>query len=423
MTILIICHYFAPEPGAPSARILELAKAWIRKGHTVKVVTCFPNHPTGVIPAEYRGKLRCFEKLEDIEVYRNWVYATPNEGVFKKTLGHLSFMVTSVLFSLFPSGPADIVIVSSPTFFSLFSGYLYSRIKRSPLVVEIRDLWPAAIIELGVLTNRTVIRILEILELWIYRVATHIIVVTESFKANLISRGVNANKISVVTNGVDLDYYSPGPKVTIVEEELECKGKVLILYIGAHGVSQGLETVILAADKLRSYEGIIFGFVGEGADKERLQRLASNLKLSNVRFLPAQPKERMPDFYRTADICLVPLRNVPLFRTFIPSKMFEIMACARPIVASLEGEAGQILERSRGAVVVPPEDPARLAEAILVLAADEQLRGRMGRSAAYFVAQNYSRTKLAADYELILHSIISGGTDLAVGNGCHRVSR
>lgn len=414
MTILVICHYFAPEPGAPSARILELARAWTRTGHQVKVITCLPNHPTGIVPAQYRGRLYCREKMDDIEVYRNWVFATPNEGIIRKTFSHLSFMVSSVLFSLFRSGPADVVIVSSPTFFSLFSGYLFSRAKRAPFVVEVRDLWPAAIIELGVLTNRILIRILEALELWIYRVASHVVVVTESFKENLVARGVNEQKVSVITNGADLDRFFPGPKEDSVEQELDCKGKILVLYAGAHGISQDLGTVIRAAEMLMRHEDVLFGFVGEGAEKEQLRQMAVQLGLNNVRFLPAQPKDRMAAFYRTADICLVPLRNVPLFKTFVPSKMFEIMACARPIIASLGGEAAQILRRSGGAIVVPSGDPERLSEAILELVADEERRQRMGSNARRFVAQHYSRSRLAGDYERILLSCVVSGR----GAGC-----
>ncbi len=402
MNVILLCHYFAPEPGAPSARLFEISREWAKHGHAVKVVTCFPNHPTGVVPPRYRGRLQVVDDLGDIRVYRNWTYVTSNEGVLKKTIGHLSFMATSVLLSLFRTGPADVVVVSSPTFFSIFSGYVFSRIKRAPLVLEIRDLWPAAIIELGVLRNRALIYVLEALELWAYRAANHVVVVTEAFKENLVSRGIAAEKVTVITNGVDLERYSPGPKSEAVGEMLDCRGKSLVLYIGALGMSQGLESVIGAAERLKGRGDVVFALVGEGAEKARLQRLAAELGLAGVRFLPAQPKERMPDFYRTADVCLVPLRNVALFKGFIPSKMFEIMACGRPIVASLAGEAAHILDRSGGAVVVPPEDSAAIAGAILGLVEDRVARNRLGAAGAAFVARHYDRAKLALEYERLL---------------------
>lgn len=421
MKITVICHYFAPEPGAPPARWLELSRAWLRRGHAVSAVTCFPNHPTGVVPPAYRGRLYMHEDMEGIQVHRTWVYATPNEGFVKKTLGHLSFMVSSVLFALRRSGPADVVVVSSPTFFSLFSGYVFSRVKRAPLVVEVRDLWPGAIVALGVLKNRLLIRWLEALELWAYRVARQVVVVTASFKEDLVARGVPAAKVAVITNGVDVQRFTPGPKAPAVEAELGCTGKTLVLYAGAHGVSQGLESVVQAAERLRRRSDLVFGFVGEGAVKASLLRRAAELGLDNVRFLPAQPKERMPDFYRTADICLVPLRNIPLFATFIPSKMFEIMACARPIVAALTGEAARILERSGGAALVPPEDPDALAAAIAGLADDAGRRRQMGDSAAAFVRQHYDRAQLALEYERLLQALVEG-PPLAAGDRGHGVS-
>lgn len=402
MNILVLCHYFAPEPGAPSARLLELGQSWTRAGDVVKVVTCFPNHPTGVIPPQYRGRFRSTENLRGIQVFRNWVYATPNEGVLKKTLGHISFMVSSVLLSLPRVGPVDVVVSSSPTFFSLFSGYVFAKLTRSPFVAEIRDLWPAAIIELGVLRNRLVIRLLELLELWIYRVASHVVVVTESFRANLIARGIPASKITVITNGVDLERFSPGPKDPNVEAELGCAGRQLVLYAGAVGLSHGLEAVVHAANLLRDHEGIVFGIVGDGAAKPKLQQLVSNLGLGNVRFMAAQSKDRMASIYRTADICVVPLRDVPLFSGFIPSKMFEIMACGRPIVAALKGESAEIAKLSGGALVVPPEDSQAIAEAVLSLSLDVEMRLAMGRSAITFVKEHYSRAALAGQYGQLL---------------------
>lgn len=408
MKILVICHYFAPEPGAPSARWLEMTRSWVKAGHEVTVVTCFPNHPTGIIPEAYRGKLRTREIIDGVEVLRNWVYATPNEGVVKKTLSHISFMISSVLLSFRRAGNVDIVVVSSPTFFSMFSGYVFSRLKRVPLIIEVRDLWPAAIIELGVLKNRAIIRILEAMELFMYGAARHVVVVTESFRDNLVSRGIPADKVSVITNGVDPQLYSDGPKDPAIEQELGCKGKKLVLYIGAHGISQGLDSVLEAASLLRHRRDIVFGFVGEGAAKASLQARARELQLENVVFLPAQPKERMPLFYRTCDVGLVPLKKIPLFKTFIPSKMFEIMGCARPVVAALEGEAASILQRSGAAIVVPPEDAKRLSEAILEFIDDEPRRIAAGQAGAAFVRAHYSREELAKRYLTLLHQAVRG---------------
>jgi hypothetical protein len=190
MRILIVTHYFPPEIGAPQARLSELARAWADGGDEVTVLTGMPNHPTGVVPPAYRRRLRLVEQVDGYRVVRTWLYATPNEGFIKKTLGHLSFMVTSVLLGSRLIGAADVVVVSSPTFFSIFGAWAVSKFKRAPLVIDVRDLWPAIFVELGVLTNGRLIALLERCELWAYGQATEVVVVSEGFRQDLIRRGV-----------------------------------------------------------------------------------------------------------------------------------------------------------------------------------------------------------------------------------------
>jgi len=406
MRIAIICHFFAPEPGAPSARLLGFARAWTRMGHQVKVITAFPNHPTGMIPPRYRGRLYMKEELDGVAVFRSWVYARPRAGFFRRTLGHLSFMFSSLLFSLPRVGAVDVVVGSSPTLFSLISGLVISRVKRVPYVIEVRDLWPAAIKGLGLMKDGPVYRLLEALELALYRAARHVVVVTRAFKRDLVARGVPSEKISVITNGVDLQLFRPGPRSPEVEKELDCAGRHLVLYVGNHGLSQGLETVLEAVHLLRDRTDLVFGFVGAGAEKPRLVAAAREMGLSNVRFLPVQPRDRIPDFYRTADICLVSLRNLPIFEGFIPSKMFEIMASGRPMVAAVAGEAAEILRESGGALVVPPGDASALAAAIEQLLADPQRRDEMGENGRRYVEMFFGHEHLAAEYLRVLEELL-----------------
>ena len=212
MRILLVTHYFPPETGAPQARLSALARAWAADGDTVTVLTGMPNHPTGVIPPEYRRAIRRRELRDGYRVLRTWLYATPNEGVARKTLGHLSFMATCVLLGARPSGRADVVVVSSPTFFSIGAAWVLARIKRARLVVEIRDLWPAIFTELGVLTNRRIIRVLERLELAAYAAADEVVVVSDGFRDNLIGRGVPPAKVHTIRNGVSLEGFDPGAR-------------------------------------------------------------------------------------------------------------------------------------------------------------------------------------------------------------------
>lgn len=404
MRIALLCHYFHPEPSAPSARLLSLARDFKAMGHEVTVVTGFPNHPTGVIPPAYRGLWRADEDLDGIRVLRNWVYATPNEGMIKKTLGHLSFMASSVLLGGPRLGPVDILVVSSPTFFTVLSAWVLSVLKGIPFVFEVRDLWPAVFVDLGVIRNRALIGALEAVEMFLYRRSAAIVTVTESFRRILIRRGVHERKVTTITNGVDLAEFAPGPDRAL-RSSLGLEGLFVVLYIGTHGISHALEAVLAAAHLLSERKNILFLFVGEGARKKALMEEARKAGLANVVFLPAQPREKVVEFYRMADVCLVPLRNVPLFDTFIPSKMFEIMGVAKPIVASVRGEAAEILEASDGALVVAPESSADIAAAVGRLESEPELRARMGERGRKFVEKHYQRRELARRYAELLRPL------------------
>lgn len=406
MRVLLVCHYFPPEIGAPQARVSELARAWSQSSDRVTVLTGMPNHPTGVVPDHYRGHLRLVEEVDGYRVVRTWLYATPNKGMLKKTIGHLSFMVSSLLLGHRPTGSADVVVVSSPTFFCVFSAWALARLKRAAFVVEVRDLWPAIFVELGVLKNRRIIRFLEALELAAYRAADAVVVVTDGFRADLIRRGVPAEKVHVIPNGADLDRFGAATADDAARTELGAKpGDTLVLYIGAHGISHGLEAVADAAAKVNR-EPIHFAFVGEGAAKHQLEARVRELRLTNATLLPGVGRDEVPRLLAAADICLVPLRDLPLFRSFIPSKMFEYLAASKAVIGSVRGEPARILAAA-GAVVVEPEDPAALADAVCDLAADPARRTAMGRQGLAYVAEHFDRRALAERYGDILAGVVS----------------
>lgn len=407
MKINLVCQYYPPEIGAPQARLSEMAMEWVKQGHKVTVLTGFPNHPTGIIPPEYKGKIFMEEYVNDIKIWRHWLYATPNEGFFKKTVAHISFMITIILLSLFRGKRPDILIVSSPNFFSVISAYIMSRIRHVPYIFEVRDLWPGIFIELGVLKNRYLIKLLESIEIFLYRRAAGVVPVTQGFADNITRRGIPSEKIEVITNGVDLDTYTPNIINYSLRKELNLPlDAFILLYIGAHGISHGLQSVIEAAYLLRHDVGIHFLFVGEGADKAKLISLAQKKQLENVTFMKGQPRERVILFYQLADACIVPLRNVHGLSTFIPSKMFEIMACGKPIIAPLHGEAAEILIRSESAEVIPPEDPIALARAIEILRDNPERCRYMGIAGRKFVEKNYDRKLLARRYLVVISRIV-----------------
>lgn len=405
MRILIVTHYFPPEIGAPQARLSELARFWVEEGEEVTVLTTLPNHPTGIVPQEYRRKLRLQEHKDGYHIVRTWGYATPNQGVFKKTLGHLSFMFSGPLLGLKSLGAFDVVVVSSPTFFSIFSAWFIARVKRARLIVEVRDLWPAIFVELGVLTNKFVIRILEKLELWSYRHAAAVVVVSDGFRENIIDRGVPLQKVHTIRNGVDLTRFARSSVDRAARRRLGPADDTIVLYIGAHGISHGLENVLDAAALLDG-KHVHFALVGEGATKKGLMRKKNEMRLSNVTMLPGVPRDEVPRLVAACDICLVPLRDVPLFKTFIPSKIFEFLAAEKPIVGAVAGEAAEILQAA-GALVVPPGDSTALAAAVWELVEDPPRREQMGKQGQRYVEEHFDRRRLAAEYRSILKEVVA----------------
>jgi len=399
-------HYFSPEIGAPSTRIYDLSKELIRLGHSVQVVTCFPNHPAGKLYQGYPRGFYLHEKLNGINVHRHWTYITPNKGFFKKILGHISYLPSALTLSNRHLGDLDITIGTSPTFFAAMAAAWTAFQYKIPFIMEVRDLWPAIFVELGVLRNPRLIRWLERWELALYRQATRVVTVTEAFRHNLIERGVPAGKVVAIPNGADVDFWQlvepPGGLI----KKLGLEGCFIVLYIGAHGISHGLGSILESAERLKNHTRIQFLFVGEGAEKEQLMRQAQASHLKNVRFLGSVDKHGVREFYALSDVCLVPLRDIPLFRTFIPSKMFEIMSMARPIIGSVRGEAADILRQSGGALIVEPEDSEAIVQAILWMYQHPDEAHAMGQKGRQFVMDEYSRSSLAALYVDVMNEAI-----------------
>lgn len=405
MKIAFICQYFVPEIGAPSARVSEICREWVRAGHDVTVVTGLPNHPTGIVSPEYRGTIFRRETLDGMTVFRNWLYATPNEGFVKRTLSHISFMLSTMVLTTPRLNGYDVIVVSSPAFFVVISAWVMSRLRRIPYVFEVRDLWPGIFVELGVLKNQPLIRILEAVEMFLYRSAAKVVVVTHSFRDILVRRGIPEAHVVTITNGVDTTAFQPGARDNEIRSAYGLGGKFVVLYIGAHGISHALSAVLEAARAVADDPAIEFLFVGEGAEKRMLMEKAERLGLKNVRFVAGQPKHMMAAWYAAADAVLVPLRNIPLFETFIPSKMFEIMACARPIIGSVRGEARTILERSGGALIVDPEDSAGIAAAVRTLKTNPELGSALGAAGQRFAQAHYDRRTLANEYLQLLEGV------------------
>lgn len=402
--ILLVSQYFHPEQGAPQTRWNDFLSRWHEVGVRVTALTALPNHPSGHIPAEYRGKHGQVDRFFPYRVVRTWIYATPNEGTVRKTLSHLSFMASSVIQGMGKVGRPDIVVVSSPSFFSIFSAILIARRKRSALIVEVRDLWPAVFSELGTLSNRPVLWALEQMELWAYRHADHIVVVTEGFREHISARGIRADKISVLPNGASVERFERVPARADLRTQIGAnESDIICMYIGAHGISQALTTLIDSA-LLLTVKHVKIVMIGDGAAKQELMRSLQDRDLPFVTMLPSVPSDQVPSLLQQADICFLGLRNIPLFSSFIPSKMFEYMAARKAIIGAVQGEAARILNAA-GAIVVPPENPEKLATAVSHLAEDATMRRAMGENAKHYLNIHFNRETIADNYLQLITAV------------------
>jgi glycosyltransferase involved in cell wall biosynthesis len=393
--ILFLTDNFPPETNAPATRTFEHARRWVRAGAEVTVVTTAPNFPAGKLFPGYRNRLCQRESIEGIETVRVWSYITANEGFARRTLDYLSFMVGGFLAGLLLRRP-DIIVCTSPQFFTACAAYVLSIFKRRPFVFELRDLWPDSIIAVGAMPHSKAIRALKRLEYFLYRKAARIVSVTHSFKSVLSSNGIPADKIAVVRNGADLASFTPGSKPQELVRRHALEGKFVAAYIGTVGMAHGLSTILEAAEKLAANRSVAFVIVGDGAERASLEQEARRRGLANVIFAGRVGKDEVRSYWRLADAALVLLRDRPVFRHVLPSKMFEAMATGRPIVLGVLGESADLLQAAKAGLVIQPESASELAAAIARLAANREEAAGMGLNGRRFVEAEFDRDKLAA---------------------------
>lgn len=390
MHILFLSDNFPPESNAPASRLYEHARHWVAQGHEVTVITCAPNFPDGKVFSGYRNAWRHVAKLDGIRVVRVKTFITANEGFLRRTLDYVSFMASASFFGLFERAP-DVVVATSPQFFTALGGWVLSALRARPFVFELRDLWPASIVAVGAMQKSALIRGLEVLELFLYNRAALVVAVTESFRDDLVARGVVPEKIEVVRNGADLSWCQPHPRDLALAAQFDLKDKFIVGYLGTHGMAHGLGRILDAAEALRDRPDIALFFAGSGAERSNVERWVRERRLSNVRMIPRQPKERVSALWSLCDVALIPLRDSPVFATVIPSKLFEAMGHGVPVLMSLpEGEATQIVRETGCGVCVPPEDSAAIARAIRELA-DDRIRLRHLAMCALAAAPSFSR--------------------------------
>lgn len=398
MHILFLTDNFPPEVNAPASRTFEHCREWVRAGHDVTVITCAPNFPKGRVFEGYRNRLWQSEMREGIKVVRVWTYITANEGFLRRTLDYNSFMVAGYLAALFVRR-VDVVIGTSPHFFTACAAWMTGSSKRVPWVFELRDLWPESIRVVGAVENERVIALLERVELFLYRQASLIVSVTHSFKETLVGRGIDPDKIQVVTNGVDSSQFSPRPKDAELIDQYGLTNKVVAGYIGTHGLAHALDTVLDAARILANdLDGDKYRIVllGDGANKAALEERARREAIGNVIFIDSVPKADVARYWSILDIAIIHLKKTDLFTTVIPSKLFECMGMGIPVAHGVAGESAAIVEKEGVGYCFEPENAEALADAIRNLSDDDALYEKM-KTAGPKAAASYDRKAMAAN--------------------------
>jgi len=361
MKLLFLTDNFPPEVNACATRTYEHCKEWVKEGVEVTVITCAPNFPQGKVYEGYKNKLYQKEYIDGIKVVRVWTYISANKGFLKRIVDYLSYMIASFLVGLFIK--TDIIVATSPQFFTAISGRWLAFWKRKRWVMEVRDLWPESIKAVGAMRDGWTIRFFEFIELRMYKSAWKIITVTDSFKTKFIEEyNLDENKIEVIKNGANLSFFAPASKNEKLLDELNLKDKFIIGYIGTHGLAHKLDFILDCAKKVD--EDVHFLFIGDGAEKSKLIDKKEKLKLQNVTMLPAVDKKAVKEYTSILDVGLVNLKKSTTFLSVIPSKIFELVAMNKPILLGVEGESKEIIDSYGVGISFEPENENQFISSI-----------------------------------------------------------
>jgi colanic acid biosynthesis glycosyl transferase WcaI len=404
MNILFLADNFPPERNAQASLVYERACYWVQWGARVTVITCAPNFPEGKVFAGYKNSWHSVEEISGIRVVRVKTFIAPNSGKVRRILDYLSFLFAALTAGLFEARP-DVIVATSPQFFAALGGWLLALLRRRPFVMEVRDLWPDSIVAVGAMQRNLALRALESLELFLYRKASAVVVLTPAFRANLLGRGVDPQKVRTILSGVDLSRYSPVERDAALAAEWKIHSQHFVVgYIGTFGMAHGLANVLDAAQLVHDPD-IRFLLVGTGQAREELASEIEKRRIENVVLTPAQPKETIRQFWGLCEVSLVHLRDTPLFRTVIPSKLFESMAMGLPVLlAAPKGQASEIVEKEAIGLWVPAENPAELAQAVGELKRNVSLRHRLAAN-SLAAAPRYSREQKSREMFAVLQNI------------------
>jgi len=405
MKVLFLTDNFTPEVNAPANRTYDHCKEWIKEGLEVTVITGVPNFPKGKVYPGYKNKLYQTEMIDGIKVVRVWTYISANQGFIRRVLDYVSFAIMAFIVGLFIK--TDLIIATSPQFFTAMSGGVLGFIKRKKWIMEVRDLWPESIKAVGAMGDSVMYRIFERIEARLYKSADHIIVVTDTFKEKLIGQGVAAAKISIHKNGANLNLYIPGEKPAHLVKKHGLEGKFVFAYIGTHGMAHGLHFILDAINEIKdSHPDIMFLFMGDGAEKESLIEKSKSLNLTNALFLDSVSKKEVVEYLNLKDAALVNLRKSDTFLSVIPSKIFESAAVRKPILLGLEGETKGIINSYKAGICYIPEDKDTFISAVMQMVDNPKmyLSYQMGCDA---LIKDFDRKVIAGKMSKTLRRVMS----------------
>lgn len=400
MKILFLTDNFPPEINAPATRTYEHCSEWVKAGHEVTVITCFPNYPTGKVYKGYKNTLRSkTEWMNGIKVVRVWSYMTANKGFAKRILDFISFSITSFFAGLFQS--CDVIVATSPQFFTALSGRTLHWFKRKPWIMEVRDLWPDSIKAVGAMKENFVLNYFSKEEKWCYQSANKIVVVTNSFKKDIIQKGIPADKIHVIKNGANTELFKPRKKSQDLLDKYHLNGKKVLGYIGTLGMAHKIDFLI---DCVKYSEEYVLMILGNGAERESIQNKITEENINNVILLDAVPKNEVPDYIALQDAALINLRKSDLFKTVIPSKIFETAAMRIPILIGVDGEAREMIEEFGAGLYYEPENMEDFKQKLENLFSSDAVY-QACQDGGERLAAAYDRKRLASEMLYIIKGI------------------